>query len=324
MNDDILKTKEELISVIVPIYNSEKHLSYCLESILNQTYKNLEIILINDGSLDSSLSICNDFSKKDGRIRVYNKRNEGLPLTRKFGIEKATGSYILFVDSDDYIDKLLCEKCIKEFKKSNCDFVWFNFFVANGKNIKMVDLFSESKSIKQEDALLMTSKQESTDYLWSKMFKIDCFKNISFPVFNMYEDAYTFIQVLLNTTSINLLNERLYYYVMHDNNMSTNLTIEKVKGGIENLKFKFEKLKNTSLNLGNLYANQFADLFFHIALKFDYKKYRYIRNLVNDVLQENNCKCSKLIILFYLKLNFLSYICFKPLIYLKKLMRMGG
>ena len=96
---------EELISVIVPIYNGEKYLAECVYSIINQTYKNIEILLMNDGSTDSSLSLCENFAKEDNRIRVINKKNTGVSDTRNKGVEMSNGKYILFVDCDDYLEK---------------------------------------------------------------------------------------------------------------------------------------------------------------------------------------------------------------------------
>ena len=95
---------KELISIIVPVYNVEKYLKKCVDSIVNQTYKNLEIILVDDGATDSSGEICDELEKLDNRIKVYHKENGGLSDARNYGVARATGSYIGFVDSDDYID----------------------------------------------------------------------------------------------------------------------------------------------------------------------------------------------------------------------------
>src|SRR5690554_319094 len=99
-----------LFSIIVPVYNTERYLKKCIESIINQSYTNIEIILVNDGSEDLSPSICNEYSKKDPRIKVIHKRNGGLSDARNHGIKAATGDFILFVDSDDYIKDDACEK----------------------------------------------------------------------------------------------------------------------------------------------------------------------------------------------------------------------
>ena len=104
---------EAKVSVVVPVYNAEKYIKTCVNSIRNQTYKNLEIILVDDGAKDNSPQICDDFQKEDARIRVIHKKNEGAGKSRNRGIEIATGDYILFVDSDDYIKSTLIEKCVK-------------------------------------------------------------------------------------------------------------------------------------------------------------------------------------------------------------------
>ena len=102
----------EKVTVVVPVYNAEKYLTECLESIQRQTYSNIEIILVDDGSKDSSPALCDAFQKKDNRIKVVHKMNEGAGKSRNKGIEMATGDYILFVDSDDYIKSDLVEKCV--------------------------------------------------------------------------------------------------------------------------------------------------------------------------------------------------------------------
>ena len=111
----------ELISIIVPVYNVEKYLEKCVNSIVNQTYKNLEIILVDDGATDSSGKLCDKLAKIDNRIKVYHKENGGLSDARNYGVERATGDYIGFVDSDDYIDSEMYGKLYEAIKKENVD-----------------------------------------------------------------------------------------------------------------------------------------------------------------------------------------------------------
>lgn len=118
---------EELISVIVPVYNVEKYINRCLETIIHQTYKNLEIILIDDGTKDKSGSICEEYAKKDSRIKVIHKDNEGLGLTRNVGLENAKGKYISFLDSDDYIELDMYEKMHNALYENNVDAVLCNY-----------------------------------------------------------------------------------------------------------------------------------------------------------------------------------------------------
>lgn len=113
----------ELVSVIVPVYNVEKYLKKCVDSILSQSYQNIEVILINDGSLDGSGEICEAYAKKDERIKYITQNNSGLGKTRNRGIEEASGKYLLFVDSDDYIENTMIEKLYHNITESHADVV---------------------------------------------------------------------------------------------------------------------------------------------------------------------------------------------------------
>jgi len=112
---------KEQISIVVPVYNVEQYLEKCVNSIINQTYKNLEIILIDDGATDSSGKLCDELAKIDNRIKVYHKENGGLSDARNYGVERATGDYIGFVDSDDCIDSEMYEKLYEAIRKENVD-----------------------------------------------------------------------------------------------------------------------------------------------------------------------------------------------------------
>src|SRR5699024_1141358 len=116
------------VSIIVPIYNSENYLKYCLETIVNQTYNNLEILLINDGSLDNSLDICKEFEQKDNRIKLFNIPNSGVSVARNIGIDNATGEFITFVDSDDWMELNAIEFGVDKAKKTNADVIIWSYF----------------------------------------------------------------------------------------------------------------------------------------------------------------------------------------------------
>ena len=111
--------KEKLVTIVIPVYNSEKYLDDCIESVVNQSYKNIEILLINDGSTDNSKKICEKWSIIDKRIKIYNKKNSGAAESRNVGIEHSKGDYITFIDSDDYIETDLIEKCVKSIFTKN-------------------------------------------------------------------------------------------------------------------------------------------------------------------------------------------------------------
>ena len=133
---------KELISIIVPVYNVEKYLKKCVDSIVNQTYKNLEIILVDDGATDNSGKICDELVELDNRIKVYHKKNGGLSDARNYGVERATGDYIGFVDSDDYIDAEMYEKLYEAIKKENVDVAECNLKIVYPEK---TDLFTDQK-----------------------------------------------------------------------------------------------------------------------------------------------------------------------------------
>ena len=136
------------ISIIIPVYNVEKYIRKCVDSILSQTYKNLEIILVDDGSLDNCGKICDQYAKIDNRVVVIHKQNGGLSSARNIGIEKATGEYLMFVDSDDSLEKIACESLINITNKTNADIV-----LPDGMKTENTESFKDiiDKVIKSED-----------------------------------------------------------------------------------------------------------------------------------------------------------------------------
>ena len=125
---------EPLLSIIVPIYNVEQYLERCIESIINQTYKNLEIILVDDGSKDNSGTIADTYASKDNRIKVIHKENGGLSDARNHGLDQSKGKYIMFIDSDDFIDSSMCEILFETAEKYFSDIVSCNYYIYRNKN----------------------------------------------------------------------------------------------------------------------------------------------------------------------------------------------
>lgn len=133
------------VSIIVPVYNVEKYVERCIESIIKQSYKNLEIILIDDGSKDNSGKICDEYAQKDNRIKVIHKKNGGLSDARNTGLNIADGEYICFIDSDDYIHKDLVKDNLEKLIQQKADMICFNRFVINGeKIIEKPQLYNEN------------------------------------------------------------------------------------------------------------------------------------------------------------------------------------
>lgn len=215
----------DLISIIVPVYNVEPYLERCLDSIRNQTYKKLEILLIDDGSVDKSGMICDQIAKKDERITVYHKRNGGLSDARNYGIKRAHGGYITFVDSDDFISVKMIEKLLKSIKMhdsdiSICDPV--HIFQNRLDQYKFEDS-TKDKLLFPNDALNMMFYQK--DFLvsaWGKLYKFDLFNNIKFPVGMLFEDIAIMYKLFSICHSIVYTNAKYYGYVHRANSITTN------------------------------------------------------------------------------------------------------
>lgn len=210
-----------LISVIVPVYMVEQYIVRCLESILSQTYRNIEIILIDDGSTDSSGSICDRYKRSDDRITVIHKTNEGLAEARNCGIDLCTGNYISFIDSDDFVSEFYIENLYKTIKSVDGDIAssWFKVFHVN-------DSLIEAKKVSQNDIVNIDKLEYFERMLyqdmgvetgaWGKLFKRELIKEIRFPKGKMYEDIPFIYRVVDKSSNIGLIPNVDYYYVQRE------------------------------------------------------------------------------------------------------------
>ena len=214
------------ISIVIPIYNSERYLKRCIDSIVNQTYKNLEIILINDGSTDDSIKIIKNYQKKDNRIRIIDKSNTGVSDSRNMGIEMATGDFISFVDSDDTLDIHFFEHAIRFFDEEKVDIVCTNFNYDISGKIKQNKSF-HSKKVLNYLALNPESRYYVTT-VWAKIFKSEIVKNIKFDR-NIYysEDTLFYTESALQANYIYFLNEYLYNYYINNQGAMKNKDLKK-------------------------------------------------------------------------------------------------
>lgn len=215
--------EEPLISVIVPVYNVEKYLDKCVDSIVNQTYKNLEIILVDDGSPDNCPKMCDDWARKDKRIRVIHKKNGGLSDARNAGIDCANGKYLTFIDSDDYVDKDYIEYLYYLIKKNNSDMSIASHKILNGKRISTKYKKIDEVNINSHDALQRLLYDDCLDTsAWAKMFDISLFNNIRFPVGRLYEDAATIYKLIDKCDKIELSTKPIYNYIIRNDSISQN------------------------------------------------------------------------------------------------------
>lgn len=276
-----------LISVIVPIYNVEKYLEKCVESLLNQTYSNLEIVLVDDGAKDSSPAMCDSFAEKDSRIKVVHKKNGGLSDARNAGLEVATGEYISFIDSDDYVALDMYKTMITEALNNDAQVVECNSYVAyeDGK----IDVY------KSFDYKLYTNNRDIIfDYIregyiqtvvWNKLYRRDIIGDIRFEFGKCHEDEFFTYQILAKTTRFVHTNEFYYYYVQRQGSvMNSSFSLKQldaIEGGLNRAKFVKE-------NHPDLYFEQVKPLTFFCI-------YNYQRILANPSCDKEKAGRKKII-----------------------------
>lgn len=221
------------ISVIIPVYNGETHLSRCIESVRMQTHKNLQIILIDDGSMDNSLVICQQFAQLDPRIEVYHTENRGLVAARKYGLTLATGAYIGFTDADDYIDAEMFYILLQKIIETDADFVHSGYIEEIGDIQKNVYDFDESiinmgdtycrNNILKKYILGRKDENYISSSIWSKLFKREFIKKCYSPLPNEQqygEDLLCLCRCILESHRIVLIKKAMYHYVIGENTLS--------------------------------------------------------------------------------------------------------
>lgn len=212
------KMHQKKISVIVPVYKVEKYIHRCVESLLKQTYSNIEIVLVDDGSPDSCGGICDYFAEKDQRIKVIHKENGGLSSARNAGLKIASGEYIGFVDSDDWVETAMYEKMILFLESEQCDVVECGVnLVCDNKCIEFVK--KENEAINGKEALYRHLEGKSSERLprvavWSKLYKKEFWDGREFPEGKIHEDYMITCECLYTSKKVGFLKEGLYnHYV---------------------------------------------------------------------------------------------------------------
>ena len=213
--------EEYKVSIIVPIYKVEKYLEKCIDSILNQTYKNLEIILVDDGSPDKCPKICDDYAKKDERIKVIHKKNGGLSDARNFGIDIATGDYISFIDSDDFISKDYVEYLLNLIIKYDADIsIILPLKFKDDNRIKIKQKSAKIKVYNAYKALeVMLYQKEFDNAAWGKLYSKKIIKGIKFPKGKLYEDIGTTYKYILKSNKVVYSNAIKYFYIKRNDSI---------------------------------------------------------------------------------------------------------
>lgn len=240
------------ISIVVPVYNVENYVSNCITSLLKQTYKNIEIILIDDGSLDNSGKICDEYAKKDERVRVIHQENSGVSVARNRGIEISTGDYIGFVDSDDYVSEEMYEHLLFVCLKYNvdiaqCDRVYTDKLYTERE--KTENTFEKIKIIDREKALHeLLCSQSVRSSLWSKLYKKRLFDHVRLDhQLISGEDGIANYQLISQTKKIAVSDKACYYYYQRPGSCTTGSLNERIYNSIGIIQNYADSEKNKKL-----------------------------------------------------------------------------
>lgn len=211
-----------LISVIIPIYKVENYLEKCVESIISQTYTNLEIILVDDGSPDKCPILCDEYAKKDERVIVIHKQNGGLASARNAGLDIASGKLISFIDSDDWIENETYEKVVCLYKETSAEIIMFDIIKTDGT------LFFDRYNLTKRFDTIVNAEEVVKDILLDKIgseavkavYDIACWSNVRFPYGRLYEDIPTTYRAFVNARKVAFIDEALYKYRVNDKSIS--------------------------------------------------------------------------------------------------------
>ena len=215
--------EEDLISVIVPIYKVEKYLRKCVDSILSQTYTNLEIILVDDGSPDDCPKICDEYSQKDKRIKVIHKKNGGLSSARNIALDSMNGEYVTFIDSDDYAESSYIEELYKVLNKNGCDIAACNYNnITEQGDVVAGKRYISYGFVKKEDVFdAYFEKKLISDTAWGKLYKKELFLAIRYPEGLNYEDTYVILDLLKSVEKgIVTIDKPLYNYLIREGSIT--------------------------------------------------------------------------------------------------------
>lgn len=231
MNNSLVQKK---ISVIIPVYKVERYIRTCLESVIGQSYRNLEIILVDDGSPDSCPAICDEYAAVDPRIKVIHKLNGGMADARNAGLEISSGELLFFVDSDDYINKYCLEMLVNEMEATGADIVEChsnNFLDGNDPDWKSKYTIRKRKILTPNDWLTETNLGGLIScVVWNKLYKADLYDDVRFPVGRIFEDEATTYKVIYKAKKICRVESKLYFYRKRVGSIMTGaMTLKKVE-----------------------------------------------------------------------------------------------
>lgn len=290
------ESKIKLISVVVPIYNVEKYLPACIESILRQTYKYIEIILVDDGSTDTCPQICDQFSLKDSRIKVIHKKNGGLSDARNIGMNLAKGKFITFVDSDDLLDCKFIEDLLNAMILNGADIAFCDYCKIDENCVSKADnsignviKFSNIECLEN----LYIPKSHGMEFVaWGKLYKLDLFKKnkISYPKGKIHEDTFTTYKLCYYANKVVFVDAPRYYYRIRSGSIMSSkfnkTRLNKLEATKEACSFFLEKDESKLLKLAfNDFLHSTLSIYCEMYHGLDKKEFRKLKYKLISVLK---------------------------------------
>ena len=276
---------EPLISVIVPIYKVEDYLDRCVESIVNQTYKNLEIILVDDGSPDNCPQMCDDWAKKDNRIKVVHKKNGGLSDARNAGLNIANGEYISFIDSDDWIDLSTYDLVIPKMIETDSEIGSFDYIPVKDESFTIDDT-DEFTILNSEEGILCTINNNLIKTVaWNKLYQKKILEGLLFEVGKLNEDEFFTFRALANASRIVFLKRQCYFYFQRPSSIMGNYSIKR----LDMLEGVYQRMIFTKDYYPNIFVD--AKLCFSLCCVYHYQIILMNKNM--DLQKEAKRKVSE-------------------------------
>ncbi len=320
-------TRQPLISVIIPVYNLENYIEKCLNSIISQSYNNLEILVVNDGSTDNSGSICDSYSNRDSRIRVFHIENGGAAHARNVALENMTGELVTFIDGDDHVDSMYIEKLYNNMVNKNADISickWIDIYENSNAEPTPATGSKTFDTIAGLEALMYQVLFDSA--MWVKLYKASLFDNITFPEGNLYEDLAIIYRVFERAKTIAYTDYAGYFYMLR----STGTTLVKFKPKKMDLIDVIDEMQDYLLSKypelkSSIYSRK-ARANFHIYLQIprtkEYKEYRKrieknIKTVRREVISDSKARRGTKVALL------LTYLGFGIFYRLKNLKQLG-
>ena len=320
------------VSIIVPVYNAEKYISRLIDSVLAQTFADYELLLLNDGSKDSTVDVIKKYTEKYDNILLINKENTGVSDTRNVGLNTAKGKYITFIDADDFIDSDMLQKMVYEIEKNDADIVCSGHYIDDDGKTTKSSFPSETQILLHKDAIKeFIEAKDMGIAVWGKLYNKDLLENVYFSKdYRNYEDKLFLYEVLKKAQKVVNIPNVYYHYCMNDDSTThKSFSLNKIKGLDITEKIYFEVSKKYPEFEIIAYANMITLFYYTVNImlmddadkKFKVEFNTLIKELKHCNLKKIKCEISKVMYLYLLLLKFNKYL----FIFLKRIqMKLKG